>query len=268
MGPRLGIFHVGFDVYPRSNDKDIAPGFYPSQPVLNLNEWQNIIDYYGATSPDSLPGQNRKKKISMGLTLFKAEIPSIPIKNAATSYVKVNADDTEHLIVVGDALKQNVYFFNRHFQITDSVADTGPVVDIDYSKNYLLGCSIGILTPNNGKSGKIRLINRTPGNHYEMDTTSFIDSLQRPVQVTPVDLNNDGKMDYIICEFGFLTGALSWMENTGSNNFVKHIIRNVPGAIKVYIRDYNNDGLPDIWALFAQGDESIFLFTNKGQRKF
>jgi hypothetical protein len=41
-----------------------------------------------------------------------------------------------------------------------------------------------------------------------------------------------------------------------------------PGAIKAYVNDYNHDGLPDIIALFAQGDESVFLFTNKGDATF
>jgi hypothetical protein len=141
-------------------------------------------------------------------------------------------------------------------------------VDIDYNKNNLLACDIGILNPNNGKFGKVELINRDNAGHFQKDSTAFIDSLQRPVQVIPVDLNKDGKMDYIICEFGYLTGALSWMENLGNNNFKKHIIRDVPGAIKVYIQDYNGDGLPDIWALFAQGNEGVFLFTNKGNGNF
>lgn len=36
----------------------------------------------------------------------------------------------------------------------------------------------------------------------------------------------------------------------------------------MYIQDYNQDGLPDIWALFSQGEEGIFLFTNKGNGQF
>ncbi len=96
----------------------------------------------------------------------------------------------------------------------------------------------------------------------------LIDSLQRPVQITGADLNNDGREDYIVCEFGYLTGAFSWLENLGNNQFKKHVLRNIPGAIKAFVQDYNHDGLPDIWALFAQGDEGIFLFTNKGNGNF
>jgi len=268
MGPRLGIFNYGFQMYPKVHDKNIGKDFYPSQPLMNLNEWQNIFDYYVATSPDSLPGQDRKEKIAEGLTLFKAEIPALSLNNAATTYVKINANDTGHPIVISDALKQNIYFINRNFEIKDSVTGTGPVVDINYNKNYLLACNIGVLNPNNGKFGKAELINIDNAGHFQKDSTSFIDSLQRPVQVIPVDLNRDGKIDYIVCEFGFLTGALSWMENLGNNNFKKHVLRAVPGAIKAYIQDYNHDGLPDIWVLFAQGEEGIFLFTNKGNGNF
>ncbi|HET9825569.1 MAG TPA: VCBS repeat-containing protein, partial [Chitinophagaceae bacterium] len=102
----------------------------------------------------------------------------------------------------------------------------------------------------------------------EEDTVALFDHLRRPVQITSADLNNDGKEDYIICEFGNLIGALSWMENMGDNKFARHILRATPGAIKVYVNDYNHDGAPDLWALFAQGDEGIFLFTNDGHGNF
>ena len=72
----------------------------------------------------------------------------------------------------------------------------------------------------------------------------------------------------MVCEFGNLTGALSWMENVGNNRFTRHVLRALPGAIKAYINDYNHDGAPDIWVLFAQGEEGIFLFTNRGNGNF
>src|SRR3954451_3723587 len=55
MGPRLGIFYYGFKQYPSYvNDLNVGRNFYPSQPVISLEDWQHIIDYFTATSPDSL----------------------------------------------------------------------------------------------------------------------------------------------------------------------------------------------------------------------
>jgi hypothetical protein len=81
-------------------------------------------------------------------------------------------------------------------------------------------------------------------------------------------LNKDGKDDIIACEFGYLTGALTWMENKGSGKYDKHILRAFPGALKAIVEDVNHDGLPDIWVLFAQSDEGVYLYTNQGNGNF
>jgi hypothetical protein len=54
----------------------------------------------------------------------------------------------------------------------------------------------------------------------------------------------------------------------GDNHYARHVIRPVPGAIKAYALDYNRDGLPDLFVLFAQGEEGIFLYTNRGNGRF
>jgi FG-GAP-like repeat len=76
--------------------------------------------------------------------------------------------------------------------------------------------------------------------------------------------------DQLICGYGNKNGSLSWHKraayrNLGNNKYKTLIIREFPGAIKAYIDDVNKDGLPDIWVLFAQAQEGIFLFTNKGK---
>ena len=52
MGPRLGIFEFNNKIYPSKRyDVNLPDDFYPSQPLMNNSEWQNIIDYYTALSP-------------------------------------------------------------------------------------------------------------------------------------------------------------------------------------------------------------------------
>jgi len=268
MAPRLGIFNYGFQAYPRSRDLNIGENFYPSHPVLSMADWQNILDYYEATSPDTLPPQKRNLPIKGGLSLFEIEKPEINYQNPATCYLKVLSHDSSSAIISGDAIKKNLFFISKNLQVQDSIKTYGPVVDIDFNKNNMLACDIGVLNPNNGKFGKAEVINFNSKGHLQKDSIPLIENLQRPVQIITADLNNDGKPDYLVCEFGYLTGGLTWFENEGDGHFMKHILRNVPGAIKAYIQDYNHDGLPDIWVLFAQGEEGIFLFTNKGNGNF
>jgi hypothetical protein len=268
MGPRLGIFSEGFNIYPKTRDRYIGPDFYPSAPMMTMSEWQNILDYYDATSPDSLPPQKRKYPIKTGLSLFKVEIPNIRYEMPATCYVKINSPDSSQPLIISDALKKNIYFLNAKMEFKDSINTSGPVVNLDFDKKTLIACNIGILNPNNGKFGQGEFYNINSNGVLQRDSTTTIDSLERPVQITSADFNKDGKTDYLICEFGNLKGALSWMENKGNNKYERHVIREVPGAIKAYVTDVNHDGLPDIWALFAQGDEGIFLFTNKGNGNF
>ena len=158
MGPRLGIFRNRFQIYPITRDAYIGRDFYPSIPMVKLSEWQNILDYYEATSPDSLPPQKRKYPIEIGLPFFKVEIPKINYERPATCYVKINSKDSLHPIIIADAIKKNLYFVNRNLQITDSIKTGGPIVNIDFEKNKLLACNIGILNPNNGKFGKGSLL--------------------------------------------------------------------------------------------------------------
>lgn len=268
MGPRLGVFELDGKTYrSKRYDKNLPPDFYPSQPLITTTQWQNIIDYYVTNSPDSLPPQKRKNPIQTGLSLFSVEIPHLKYNEPTTCFTKIDTSTIPHQLWVGDILKKSLYRFNNQLSFIDSIYTNGPIVDISIQHDKMVASNIGVFYPTTSKSGKAQSITRYADGHFRLDTIMF-NELSRPVQITSVDLNKDGNDDYLICEFGFLTGALSWYQNLGGNKFERHIIRDIPGAIKAYTNDYNHDGLPDLWVLFAQGEEGIFLFTNKGNGQF
>jgi len=90
--------------------------------------------------------------------------------------------------------------------------------------------------------------------------------LHRPVHFVATDLNMDGKEDVIISEFGNHSGKLSWLDDFQPKK--RHILKELPGARKVEITDFNKDGKPDIMALMTQAREEISIFYNLGNGEF
>jgi hypothetical protein len=269
MGPRLGIFGYLDQNYPSSRyDGFVSRSFYPSKPVLEPEEWKNILDYYISMAPDSLEGQKRNASLRTGLKLFTVAIPNSRYENPVTGFAAIDTSLPEHRIVITDVSKKALYRFNSDLRLIDSISTKTQVVGIDFQPHEMTLCNIGILNPNNGKYGTAEHIRIDGQGKMHLDSPALFNDLARPVQITSVDFNQDGKKDFLVCEFGNLNGALCWMENQGDGKFRRHLLRPSPGAIKAWVQDYNHDGLPDIWVLFAQGDEGIFLFTNKGGGRF
>ncbi len=269
MGPRLGIFNYGFQQYPSNKyDEHLPENYYPDKPLINSLQWQNIIDYYTALSPDTLPEQQRTQTIKPGLAIFEAQIPPYYYPSPAISLTKIDTSVNDLQLLLFDLSGKYLFRYNKQLQITDSVKMDATIVDIDIHNDSIVVCNMNVINPNNGKFGKGQLLHTKAKQITGLDALALFDNLARPVQISSCDLNNDSRTDYIVCEFGHLSGALSWMENSGNKIYTRHVLRDKPGAIKAYIEDYNHDGLPDIWALFSQGDEGIFLFINKGNSKF
>ena len=262
MGPKLGIFSYGFKTYPSyRNDLSVDKNFYPSQPVMSLSDWQHIIDYYSSTSPDSLLPAKKNPPVEINDKLFQPIKPLFLYNMPTVSFVKI-ADDQQ--VLMCDAMHRKLFVFNNALQQIDSLNTPGSVTDVIKDSDKLIICNTGMLKPNNEKLGSILSVDINNNTHVD----TLYKKLMRPVHITAADINKDGKEDYVVCEFGNLAGALSWLANKGNDKYEYHLIRAAPGAIDAYITDYNHDGLPDIWALFAQGDEGIFLFTNQGDGTF
>ncbi len=260
MGPRLGIFYYGNREYPSyRRDFEVDRDFYPSSPVLSSIDWQHIIDYFTAISPDSLLTQKRPSPVTMNNNLFSPVHPSFQYNMPTASYVKIKPGQ----VLMCDAFTKNLFLFNNKLQLTDSIKTKGPVTDIIEDTGAYIFCNTGELHPNNGKYGSLDSVAE---NSKASDSILF-KNLRRPVNIPRSDINKDGKEYYLVSEFGNLEGALSWLEKKDTG-YARHVIRAAPGAIRTYVNDYNHDGLPDVWALFAQGDEGIFLFTNKGNGIF
>jgi hypothetical protein len=270
MGPYLGIFTHNFQKYRSGrNDPFLGPDYYPSQPLVSPEDWQNIIDYFTATSPDSLPAAPRTNDIIPLLRDFEPISHALERSPPASSFIKIDTTGIQSRIIVADLFSRKIYWLDSSMTLVDSMRTSATIVDATKQENnatYLV--DIGDINPNNKKLGSIGSLLTVPEKEGHFAFNKTIKDLARPVQLSIDDFNNDNRPDLLVCEFGFMKGSLSLFVSGEGDNYMKKEIRNVAGAVKTYVDDDNKDGHPDIWALFAQGNEGIFLFTNTGDGTF
>ena len=270
MGPLFGINSFHGNPYIIASDVD-RNTYYPSVPIIDTVQWGMLIDYYLASAPDTMVMDKSTFKGKRELPFFKVELPQDSLffsKVAICSYVKIDTTIKPHRLFVADGTFKKLYLLNDKNNLLSKTNVSGAIVDLCYQDHQILACSIGDeMIANNQRKG---LITPMSVNNSEISFQSkpLFNQLARPVKITESDLNKDGKIDYIISQFGNIIGDLSWMENRGAGKYVNHILRNKAGAMNTIVNDYNKDGLPDIWAQIAQGEEGIFLYTNKGNGVF
>lgn len=269
MGPFFGINSFKGVVYHQI--KDVDASYFPSKPILDSLQWQKISDYYYSAAPDFLPAQDKDISKVKVLPFFEVELPKSKTlfgKVSMTSYVKIDTTVKPHRIIVNDAMAQKLFVFDSNLNILSSSTNNSLITDIDFQTGQILACNIGeTIEANNQRKGTVSLMSISK-NGTVTKVKIIFNKLARPIKITHVDVDNDGKMDYLTSEFGNVIGGLSLMHNKGNNTYNQVVLKNVPGVSNTIPYDYNKDGLQDIWALFAQGNEGVFLFTNKGNGKF
>lgn len=235
-------------------------GVFPKKPLIDSLSWQKIQDYYLSEAPEK-PLAVPEKIIKKGLKQFRVQVPKHRLYPPSTTLVKITDDQS---LYIGDAYSQSLQFFDKNLALTKSGKLDQGVVWIEETPQARWVTVMGSFSPTDAPLGMVAYLPKLAGDQPYV----VLDSLQRPVHMAIADLNADGRDDLVVCEFGKWTGALSWFENKGNKKYQRHTLRAKPGATKVYVHDMNADGLPDVVALFAQGDEGVFIYYNKGNGAF
>ena len=262
--PKMGIY-LGLPTYDFFNDVpvDDLPTFLstlPTSPVVTEKEWEAICHFFEVNAPDSLAQIKRVE--STELSQFEVSKFQLPGGQSNPLIIMLEVDTIHENIFIGTR-QSRLFKLDRNFIVLDSFSLRSPPSYINYKNSPELDVAImGIMDPNDQAKGEIISLTKSG-----IKPITLIDSIKRPVYFEKIDLNQDGKKDYVICAFGNFTGALLAYEST-EKGFVKRIINAQPGTRKVIIKDFSNDGLPDILALTSQADEKIILFINEGNFKF
>jgi hypothetical protein len=259
--PQMAL-HMGVDFsllkkFPQ-DDQDYVSGILPNAAMVTDEQWQAIKRYYKDKAPDSVVAPIPAIADTLHQFIAGSFVTSFYPLNTFVSF-----DSTSDELVIGSRLAK-LYRLDHNLQLRDSVRLPSAPSQIKFvSKDKVMVLAMGIMDPNDQAAGSLLSMDLTSGQY-----TTVIDSLKRPVYFEQVDLNKDGREDYVICEFGNFSGALTVYKSTGNTKFERRELISLPGARKVIIKDFDGNGFQDIVALMSQGDEKIVVFLNDGDFNF
>lgn len=229
--------------------------------ALSNHDWLQIINYYKSLAPDSLVKSQPIKINQNDWAAFKLKKPANdPLVVSGTLMTAINP--LEKAIYTSDVNNPGLYQWSQKLKPTLITPLTSSAVNIIFNDSLgqkVITCMGGMRALDITKGDIISLVqNKKGSNSNRLIGADFI----RPIQSQPIDFNKDGLVDYVICSFGHNKGGLYLLKQLPDKTFDKIIIREIPGATQSVTGDFNQDGWPDIIALFAHGDEGIWLFLN------
>lgn len=260
MSYRLGIrnkFELTAKITEEQFQTAMAMNSYPDKPVISIEDWQAIVDYYVTNAPEKPLPQKSKSVISTEPLHFKQDDFLYPsYQTGHVTSIKVHPTKSEAWIGMNTG---ETLLLDSKLHVNSIIKTPSPNVNTAFieGKTYLL--SIGKILPNDEKVGDLFQVNAPA------KLVKLVDGLKRPVDMQVADFNGDGNSDYLICEYGYQAGQLVWVDGKTKE---RHVLKSQPGTRNAIIRDYTKDGKPDILVLMAEAKEGVSLFINKGTGLF
>ncbi|TVZ14245.1 FG-GAP repeat domain-containing protein [Maribacter sp. MAR_2009_72] len=263
MAARMGIItqenHPYYKLPFNEQSAIIKTGIYPYQPIIDLKDWELLKNYIIELAPENLPSRSDTIH-SIPLTQFNEQPVTLDsVKGSYLTFLEV--DTLRKQIVTGSRFgelmtydlsthtAQNVGYFDKAITTARFVGDSIYVTNM------------GVMDPNEIPRGSTVL-------RHGQATAILQDSLHRPVQTIYADLDDNGTEEILLCEFGDLTGNLSVLVKDKYGFYSKNILLNLPGALRVVVRDMDKDGKDDLVVLMAQGDEAMYIFYQQEALQF
>jgi hypothetical protein len=238
-------------------------GFFPAAPMIPESSWQRITNWYVTKAPPATNTPSRNDLIPVGMKQFKVMASRVRRSPPLTTMVQI--DPSEHVVFTSDATEQTLDVLGPAGELIASSNVGNIITSIQKAEDgFYLGC-IGHFFPKEDRKGQVIFLKRSGAG---LERHVLLSDLPRVAHIEVADLNEDGKPDFALSMFGFLTGRFSWFENLGDLKYKEHILYNKPGAVKSVAYDFNKDGHRDLAVLFGQDTDGMLLFTNDGKGNF
>lgn len=238
----------------------------PDSPTLSRENIFKIVQYYAKNAPEKPLPQVRNIEPQANLSLFK--VKNVSEKPLSTQNIMLKPLVEKHKVLLSFEDK-GTWLYDMKNKRSEPILQAA--------------CADALLSEDINKEGggklflldmlKTQAYNLPKGCVWSLDwqkgkpvgkPEKIIEGLRRPVSMDIADVNNDGKPDFIICEFGDYLGQLA-LYLSSPQGYTPTILKPYAGACKAYFKDMNKDGKMDIVALMSQAREEVCLFLNKGE---
>lgn len=262
----------GYEFYARSGRQDLDP------PPLD-----DTLAYYLAKTPDAPVFPEPIEAVTPLGTSFQVEKRFVPPQATLPEISHISwlplGPNGKHFLVACDMQYGQVVAIDpndpnaapqilarlehpAHLQ-TCSLSDGG--------STELLVADLGGYKPADHDRGRVVLLKRAI-DAAEFEEIVLASGLGRVADVRATDVDQDGRQDLIVAEFGWHdTGGIWLFKNVSSQEkplqFNRQRIDARPGTIHVPVDDFDGDGYPDFAALVSQDFEAVDLFLNATKRR-
>ncbi|WP_350285892.1 VCBS repeat-containing protein [uncultured Croceitalea sp.] len=227
------------------------------RPKIKLNDWVILSNYILQLAPEEL-GMDSMADVE-SLNQFRPSRLAIDEENGALiSYMALKKNGK---LLFGDISGQLQEYDFQEGTSTKIYQGKTPITWYNRSEQQKVFTEVGILDPSERQQGKLTLEKdgeRIPVEH----------PFHRPVHTVFQDLNDDGKEELIVSEFGNETGRLSLLAQSDDGTWNKTVLLNQPGCIRTLVRDMDNNGKLDLIVITSQAQESITILYQIEDLKF
>lgn len=249
-------------MYKRLGLSKLNPNGTPAE-VQVLADWQRICTFYLTAAPTNALPPFSRPPIEIGLPDFDVIDPHYRPNQQDVTLVQIDSSASQ--LYVGNAASLSLDVLDAQGRILSSMPVDSPPSSLVHGSNGWFITLIGNVFPSDDPKGQLWQLEKQGDAFTKM--RAVLGHLRRPTDIVCADLNADGREDLVVSCFGHINGRLSWFENTGER-YVEHALLDRPGAIRSWVRDFNQDGLTDILVVMAQGQEGVFLLVNEGGGRF
>jgi hypothetical protein len=237
-------------------------GIFPTAPMLTEEDWFAIWDYYVDNAPKQPLAPPIRPKTAAGMKNFRARKINFHKGAPMTSLVKI--DSAQRRLFVGDSYAGILAAIDSTGRTLGRAELGNTPVSLTEETNGRFVTLIGRMFPSEALEGSVLFVPKDAAGSAQ----TLLEKLRRPTHTAVGDLNQDGRPDIVVCQFGNRLGQFSWFEARANGRFDEHVLLNQPGAIRSELRDLNGDGKLDIVVLIAQAREGIYILYNQGRGQF